>query len=243
MTATEPGLTGRLTAFPLPARGKDPIPAVLVLPGGAYLNHASHESEPVARWLNDLGLAAFVLRYRVAPHRHPAPLTDAVAALRAIRASAPRLGVDPARVGVLGFSAGGHLAASLASGPGVEAADRPALAVLGYPVISFSQLPHLGSLTALLGEDATTAERRAASRELAVDPHTPPVFLWHTADDEAVDVAHSLRYAEALTAAGVPVELHVLPHGRHGVGLATGDPVVSRWTGWCAEWFRAHGWR
>jgi acetyl esterase/lipase len=184
MTATEPGLTGRLTAFPLPARGKDPVPAVLVLPGGAYLNHASHESEPVARWLNDLGLAAFVLRYRVAPHRHPAPLTDAVAAL-----------------------------------------------------------PHLGSLTALLGEDATTAERRAASRELAVDPHTPPVFLWHTADDEAVDVAHSLRYAEALTAAGVPVELHVLPHGRHGVGLATGDPVVSRWTGWCAEWFRAHGWR
>ncbi|MDT0316860.1 alpha/beta hydrolase [Streptomyces millisiae] len=243
MTVIDPGLEGRLTAFPAPAWAGERAPAVLVLPGGAYLRHGEHEGEPVARWLNELGLAAFVLRYRVAPHRHPAALEDGRTALRAIRAQAPELGIDPDRVAVLGFSAGGHLAATLAGDPALTPAERPALAVLCYPVISFTQLPHLGSLEALLGPDATPAERRAASRELTVDRATPPVFLWHTADDPSVDVSHSLRYTEALAAAGVPVELHVLPHGRHGVGLAPEEPELSRWTDWCAAWFRSHGWR
>ncbi|GAB2925058.1 alpha/beta hydrolase [Streptomyces mayteni] len=242
MNASDPGLDGRLTAFPAPAWAGERVPAVLVLPGGGYEHHGEHEGEPVARWLNGLGLAAFVLRYRVAPHRYPAALEDGRAALRAIRAEAPALGIDPDRVAVLGFSAGGHLAASLAGDPAGTPAERPALAVLCYPVISFSHLPHVGSLAALLGPAASPAERRAASRELTVTPDTPPVFLWHTADDPAVDVAHSLRYTEALAAAGVPVELHVLPHGRHGVGLAPEQPELSRWTEWCAAWFRSHGW-
>ncbi|WP_207930978.1 alpha/beta hydrolase [Streptomyces sp. 8K308] len=236
------GLEGRLTAFPAPAPAREPAPAVLVLPGGGYHRHGEHEGEPVARWLNGLGLSAFVLRYRVAPHRHPAALEDGRAALRAIRAEATALRIDPDRVAVLGFSAGGHLAASLASDPDLTPADRPALAVLCYPVISFSHLPHLGSLQALLGPDAGPGELRAASRELTVDRDTPPVFLWHTADDASVDVSHALRYTEALAAAGVPVELHVLPHGRHGVGLAPEQPELSRWTDWCAAWFRSHGW-
>lgn len=237
----------RLDFFPSPS-GSGPAPAVLVLPGGGYEVHAPHEAEPVARWLNGLGLAAFVLRYPVAPNGEPeplrdAPLEDARAAMRAIREGAGGSGVDPSRVGVLGFSAGAHLAAVLASGPRPEGGERPDLAVLCYPLISFAHQPHVGSLRALLGEDATLAQRWAASAEASVHPDTPPVFSWHTADDRTVDVEHSLRYAAALSRAGVPVELHVLPHGPHGLGLAPEDPYPARWTEWCADWFASHGWR
>jgi acetyl esterase/lipase len=242
MTAIDLGPDGRLTAHLVPGPQGEPVPAVLVLPGGGYTGQADHEAEPVAHWLNGLGLSAFVLRYRVAPHRYPAALEDGRAALHTIRAHAAGLGVDPDRVGVLGFSAGGHLAASLAGDRVLGPAGRPALAVLCYPVISFSHLPHVGSLEALLGADASPAERRAVSQELAVDADTPPVFLWHTADDDVVDVSHALRYTESLAAAGVPAELHVLPHGEHGVGLAPDQPDLARWTDWCAAWFRSHGW-
>ena len=214
-----------------------PAPAMLVLPGGGYVGHAAHEAEPVAAWLAGLGIHAVVLRYRVAPHRHPAPLDDAREALAWLRGGAHGLDVDPARVGVLGFSAGGHLAASLAN-----ETRPPDLTVLAYPVISFVDEPHEGSVEALLGPDADAARRSAHSADRHVSAGTPPAFVWHTADDAAVPVSHALRYVAALASAGVPVELHVFPSGRHGLGLAPDLPDVARWTGLCERWLGSHGW-
>nr|WP_272919949.1 alpha/beta hydrolase [Streptomyces sp. SID4948] len=204
--------------------------------------HADHEAEPVAEWLNGLGLNAAVLRYSLEPRGTKAPLDDARAAMRAIRGGAAGPGADPTRVAVLGFSAGGHLAGWIAGGSEAEGAERPDLAVLCYPVTSFSHLPSLHSTASLLGPDAGPSSLRSVSLEFAVHPDTPPVFCWHTADDESVDVEHALGYTAALRRAGVPVELHVLPHGAHGLGLAPQEPYVARWTGWCAEWFAGHGW-
>ena len=214
-----------------------PAPAMLVLPGGGYARHAAHEAEPVGAWLAGLGIHAVVLRYRVAPHRHPAALDDAREALAWIRGGTHGLEVDPARVGVLGFSAGGHLAASLANEP-----RPPALSVLAYPVISFVDEPHEGSVGALLGPDADPERRAAHSADRRVSRGTPPAFVWHTADDASVPVSHALRYTAALASVGVPVELHVFPRGRHGLGLAGGLPEVAQWTALCARWLASHGW-
>jgi acetyl esterase/lipase len=214
-----------------------------VLPGGGYAGQAPHESEPVARWLNGLGIAAFVLDYRVAPERHPAPLLDAKQAMRFIRSS---FAVDPGRIGVLGFSAGGHLAATLSAGTpvtGDQTDDRPDLAVLCYPVISFLEVPESGSMRNLLGPDPDESDRELLSPERHIDARTPPTFLWHTADDEAVDVNNSLLYGKNLAERGIPFELHVFPHGKHGLGLGPDDRAVGQWTGLCAEWLAGHGWR
>ena len=214
-----------------------PAPAILVLPGGGYVGQDEHEAEPVAEWLVSLGLHAFVLRYRVAPHRHPAPLKDAERALEWIRAGKHGLSVDPERVAVLGFSAGGHLAATLAG-----TAHPPALSVLCYPVISFLDDPHAGSVESLLGPNPATELLESLSADRAVTERTPPAFLWHTADDGAVPVSHSLRYAQALVRHGVPVELHVFPHGQHGLGLARDHLHVAIWTSLCERWLQEQGW-
>ncbi len=230
---TPTGLDVTVLASTLPG----PRPAMLVLPGGGYTRHAAHEAEPVAAWLAGLGVHAVVLRYRVAPHRHPGPLDDARDALAWLRGGPPGLAVDPARIGVLGFSAGGHLAATLANTP-----RPPALSVLAYPVISFVDEPHEGSVEALLGPGAGEEERAAHSADRQVSARTPPAFVWHTADDDVVPVGHSLRYAATLAAARVPVELHVFPSGRHGVGLAPDRPDLARWTALCAAWLGSQGW-
>ncbi|MDQ0076149.1 alpha/beta hydrolase [Arthrobacter oryzae] len=248
-------LTGSPTApaglSVIPANG-EPLresPAMLVLPGGGYERHADHEAEPVAGWLASLGIHAFVLRYRVAPHRHPAPLQDAKAALAWIRTGRHGLAVNRSRVGVLGFSAGGHLAATLAAGipSGEESLDvpgsRPDLSILCYPVLSFEAAVHQGSINNLLGASPSKEILAGLSAELTVTGDTPPAFIWHTFDDGAVDVEHSLRYALALRHAAVPAELHVYPHGRHGLGLAAGVPGVERWTELCATWLAGRGWR
>ncbi|MGG1877596.1 alpha/beta hydrolase [Paenibacillus cisolokensis] len=225
--------------------------AVLVLPGGGYRLRADHEGEPVAKWLNSIGLSAFVVHYRVSPYQHPYPLLDAKRAIRLVRYHAQEWNIDPNRIGILGFSAGGHLAACAsthfdkgdpeASDPVERESSRPDISVLCYPVISFKQFTHEGSVSHLLGDHPTEALRRELSGELAVQPNTPPAFLWHTADDSAVPVENSLLYAGALSKHHIPFGLHVFPHGRHGLGLAEDVPDVSRWTSLCEEWLRTIG--
>jgi acetyl esterase/lipase len=230
--------------FPLhvfPAAAGDPRPAVLVLPGGGYHGLSDHEGSDYARWLQGCGLHAFVLEYPVAPHRHPEPLAAATAALAYLRSGEHGLAVDPAAVGVIGSSAGGHLAGCLCVGLDTSS-PRPDFAILCYPVISFVDEPHGGSVQNLLGPDPSPAARAELSLERLVDAQTPSTFLWSTADDEAVPVSNALRYATALTGHGVATELHVLPHGRHGLGLAPDDPAVAGWSTLCEEWLRRGGW-
>ncbi|WP_066292043.1 alpha/beta hydrolase [Arthrobacter sp. B6] len=230
------------------ARADGPRPAVLVLPGGGYGHQADHEAEPVAEWLASLGIHAFVLRYRVAPHRHPAPLEDAKTALLQIRSEGNGLAVDSSRVGVLGFSAGGHLAATLSTAvaTGDSALDLeaavPDLTVLCYPVVSYTEEVHQGCVDNLLGASPSEDLLREVSADLHVTAATPPAFVWHTADDAAVPVHHSLSYTGSLVRAGVPAELHVFPHGRHGLGLAPEDPGPAQWTSLCAAWLARMGW-
>lgn len=248
MTAAEAQAPRALTVIPAVGPSGLATPAVLVLPGGGYAKTADHEAEPVAEWLASLGIHAFVLRYPVAPHRHPVPLAAAKQAMIWIRNGGHGLKVDPSRVGVLGFSAGGHLAAALsvqvpAGDPALDIRESvPDLSILCYPVISFVDSVHQGSVDNLAGEGAGPEILRQLSAELHVTPATPPAFLWHTADDESVPVSHSLAYAGALSRAGVATELHVFPNGIHGIGLAAGTPGAEQWTGLCAAWLRRMGW-
>jgi len=228
--------------------------AIVVCPGGGYGHLAmGHEGRDIAAWLNSIGVTAAVLDYR---HRgkgygHPAPLQDAQRALRTVRANAERWGVDPARVGVLGFSAGGHLASSvsvhhdLGDEDAVDAIERqscrPDFAVLCYPVIAFGQpFTHRGSQRKLLGDKPTKELVAKMSSERHVDERTPPTFLWHTSADRGVSVQNSLVYYAALHRAGVPCELHCFEQGRHGIGLGKQLPAGA-WPQLCRRWLRARG--
>lgn len=224
--------------------------AIVVLPGGGYGRKAPHEAEPVALWLNSLGISAFVLDYRVAPYRSPIPLLDARRAIQLVRSRAAEWAVNPQRVGILGFSAGGHLASC--AGTHFESLDgpedtvsryssRPDAMILCYPVISFGRFGHLGSMENLLGTNPPESLREAFSNEKQVSPQTPPTFLWHTADDGSVPVENSLMFAQALRACQVPFELHVFPSGQHGLGLATDHPHANAWTALCGKWLKSLG--
>lgn len=225
--------------------------AIIVCPGGGYGRLAPHEGEPIAQWLNSLGIAAFVLHYRVAPHRHPTPLGDAQRAIRIVRQRGAEWGLASSRVGLLGFSAGGHLTASAGvfhdpgdqthADPIERVSSRPDALILCYPVISFGDFRHQGSTDNLLGSEATAASRDAVSLERHIDAMTPPTFLWHTADDASVPVEHSLLFAGALRRHEIPFELHIYPHGRHGLGLAEEAPLVAGWTTLCASWLATQG--
>lgn len=226
--------------------------AIMVCPGGGYATRAPHEGEPIARWLNSIGVSAFVLQYRVAPHRHPVPLSDAQRAMRLVRHRASEWGLGPDRIGILGFSAGGHLAATLsthwdlgdasAPDPVLRTSCRPDATILCYAVISMSApFAHTGSRQNLLGPEPDPGLALRLSNETAITAETPPAFLWHTADDTAVPVEHSVEYAMALRRHGVPFSLHVFPHGRHGLGLAEEAKDVAQWTDLCGEWLRGLG--
>lgn len=231
--------------------------AVVICPGGGYgLLAYQHEGEDVAAWLNARGIAAFVLKYRLpSPEimEDPSigPLQDVQAAIRLVRRQAESWAVDPHRVAVMGFSAGGHLAGSAATlydeevyplADGTSA--RPDLAILIYPVASMqANLTHEGSCANLLGPDPSQAQRDRFSAELQIDAETPPTFLLHSVDDGAVPVENSLRLALALKAHGVSFELHVFPHGGHGYGLAVGGgKVPSQWPPLLETWLRSQGW-
>ena len=236
---TEPHLAPYL--LPGPNR-----PCMIVCPGGGYRILADHEGEPVAMWLNELGISALVLNYRVYPYQFPTAFIDAQRAVRFARAYAADWNIDTARIGLLGFSAGGHLSAHVGTchrrvhTPPTDAIDalsaRPNALVLAYPVIS----PHLlddADLAADLVPD-TVEDPDEVCLDRQVSPDTPPSFLWHTADDAGVPVRNSLRFADVLASEGVPFALHVFPQGEHGLGLAPDHPVVSQWTLLCAAWLR-----
>jgi len=233
--ADRPALTTYLPATPTGT-------AVVVCPGGGYRHLAmDHEGKQIAEWLNSLGIAAFVLKYRLADrYRHPAPLQDAQRAIRMVRERAGGLGVAPNRIGIWGFSAGGHLASTAATH--FDAASRPDFLILGYPVISFTtQYTHKGSRAALLGENPDPKLVESLSNENQVTPQTPPTFLFHTNEDKGVPAENSVMFYLALRKAGVPAEMHIYERGNHGVGLASKDPVLSTWPARLADWFRTRG--
>jgi len=227
---------------------------IVVCPGGGYGMLAdNHEGRQVANWLNSLGIAAFVLKYRLGPrYHHPIELGDAQRALRSVRAHASDYGIAPDRIGIMGFSAGGHLASTAgthfdsgipaSSDPTERVSSRPDFLVLGYPVISMStRYTHRGSLQNLLGDNPDPKLAESLSNELQVTAATPPTFLFHTTEDDAVPVENSVLFYLALRKAGVPAEMHIFEKGPHGVGLALADPALSMWPALLANWFRERG--
>ena len=258
-TGTAPGALGTedrdrptLTVY-LP--GRDAVPtAVIVCPGGGYGALAdNHEGRQVANWLNSMGIAAFVLKYRLGPrYHHPVELGDAQRAIRMVRSRAQELGIAADRVGIMGFSAGGHLASSAAThfDAGLDnAADpidhqssRPDFTILGYPVISFTTpYAHAGSRKNLLGESPDPKLVESMSSELQVTPQTPPTFLFHTDGDTGVPSENSVLYYLALRKNKVPAEMHIFEKGPHGVGLALRDPALSLWPPLLTNWLRGRG--
>jgi acetyl esterase/lipase len=245
-----------LTPF-LPDPAKATGAAIVICPGGGYGGLAEHEGSHYARWLNELGVAGFVLRYRLgsAGYRHPAMLQDAARAVRTVRARAAEWRLDPKRIGIMGSSAGGHLASTLlthfdagradAADPIERVSSRPDLGILCYPVITLvGPHAHRGSRNNLLGRDAPEALAETLSNEKHVTRDTPPCFLWHTWEDKGVPVENAMMFAAALRAAGVPFELHVYERGPHGMGLGTREwnpDARHRWTHDCAAWLRERG--
>jgi acetyl esterase/lipase len=228
--------------------------AIVVCPGGGYGALAvDHEGHQVAKWLNSVGVTGIVLKYRLGPrYRHPAPLQDAQRAIRHARAQAEQLKLSPRRIGIMGFSAGGHLASTAAthfdpgrpdqSDPVERVSCRPDFAILGYPVISFTEsFGHKGSVRNLLGDNPSEELLNLLSNEKQVTAETPPVFLFHTGEDTGVPAENSLAFYAACRKAGVPAELHVYRYGPHGVGLSPGDPVTFTWKDRLADWLRASG--
>ena len=226
--------------------------AVIVCPGGGY-GHLALEKEgsKVAEWLNSFGVTAFVLRYRHAGtgHHHPIPMLDGQRAVRYVRSHAAEWGLDPHKIGVMGFSAGGHLASTLgthfdagdpsATDPVDRASSRPDFMILCYPVISLTaDYTHTGSRDNLLGKTPDEKLVRSLSNEFQVTKDTPPTFLFHTDEDHYVPTENSVAFYLALRHAGVPAELHIYQNGGHGVGLAQGIPSTHDWPNRCQAWLQ-----
>jgi acetyl esterase/lipase len=233
----------------LPDASKANGAAIVVCPGGGYGGLAKHEGEGYALWLNQYGIAAFVLKYRLGSHgyRHPVMLQDAARAVRLVRSHASDWRVDPKRVGIIGSSAGGHLASTLlthfdagksdAADPIERISSRPDLGILCYAVITMGANTHQGSRQNLLGANPSAELIGLLSNEQQVTAQTPPCFIWHTFEDTAVKVENSLDFARALRQANVPFDLHVYEKGKHGIGLGDGHP----WANDCVFWFKTRG--
>lgn len=228
--------------------------AVVIAPGGGYRALAiTYEGWDAARWLNAHGIAAFVLKYRLGPkYHHPVELGDAQRALRTVRANAAQYGIAPDHIGIWGFSAGGHLAATAgthfdagkpdATDPIERQSSRPDFLILAYPVITLeAPYVHAGSRDNLLGKDAPESQIEELSAELHVTESTPPAFLFATTDDGTVPVMNSVMFYAALVKAKVPAELHLFQHGRHGAGLAPANPQLSVWPDLLIKWMRERG--
>jgi acetyl esterase/lipase len=239
----------------LPEEAKATGAAVCICPGGGYGFLAmDHEGHQIARWFNSMGVAGFIVDYR---HRnkgygHPAPLQDAQRAIRTVRARADQWKIDPEQIGVMGFSAGGHLASTAAThfdsgkpdaeDPIERVSCRPDFAILCYAVIAFDEpYTHRGSQRNLLGEDPVPELVRSLSNEKQVTPETPPTFLFHTDEDTGVPAENSVQFYLALRRAKVPAEMHIYRQGRHGLGLAPDTPGTSNWPKQCEDWMRGLG--
>jgi acetyl esterase/lipase len=228
--------------------------SVIVCPGGGYQNLAmDHEGKQVAEFFNSLGVTAFVLKYRLGPrYHHPAMIQDAQRAIRYVRAHADEYKIRPDRLGIMGFSAGGHLASTAgthfdagdpaAADPLARLSSRPDFLILGYPVVTFVEAwTHKGSRDRLLGTEQHPDTLASLSNEKQVTKETPPTFLFHTDADTGVPPENSVMFYLALRRAGVPAELHIYQDGKHGVGLAPADPVLSTWPARLADWMRVRG--
>ena len=236
-----------------PAEGTANGATILVLPGGGYEFLADHEGKGFAEWFAAHGVAAYVLNYRLgsAGYRHPAMLDDAARALRILRARARAEGRDPARIGIIGSSAGGHLASTLLThfdagkaddaDPTERESSRPDLGILCYPVISMGGFTHAGSKDNLLGESPPEELVHQLSNETQVTADTPPCFLWHTVEDDLVPVENSLQFAAAFRRAGVPFELHLYEKGGHGLGLPSPGNGAPAWDAACLAWLAGRG--
>ena len=238
----------------LPRATTPGMTAVIVCPGGGYVNLAmNHEGRQVANYLNSIGIAAFVLKYRLGPrYHHPIEIGDAQRAIRTLRSKATEWNIAPDRIGIMGFSAGGHLTASAsthfdagkadAADPIDRVSSRPDFSILGYPVISLVEpWTHQGSKKALLGDNPDAELAKSLSGENAVTAQTPPTFIFQTNADTTVPAENSLVYFLALRKAGVKAEMHVFETGPHGVGLAMNDVALSEWSKLLSNWLRVHG--
>jgi acetyl esterase/lipase len=241
----------------LPPAEKATGAAVVICPGGGYGHLAmDHEGHQIAQWLNSFGVAGFIVQYRHsasgAGYRHPAPLQDAQRAIRTVRSRAREWGVDPGRIGIIGFSAGGHLASSAATHfnesfyapkDNIDAAScRPDFAILVYPVISFTEpFTHTGSRKNLLGANADAKLIEEMSSEKQVTPQTPPTFLIATWEDKVVPAENSIAFYLALRRAKVPAEMHIFLKGPHGFGLGQKLAGASAWPGLCRTWMEESG--
>lgn len=220
--------------------------AVIIFPGGGYAMRAEHEGKGYAAWLNSIGITCFVVQYRVAPYKHPAQISDGMRAVRFVRHYADKYGIDKDKIAVMGSSAGGHLAGSVAvhfdkkmydETDDIDKEDcRPDAAILCYPVIDMFEYRHDGSRQNLIGERALHADKELMSLHKQVNENTPPAFIWHTAEDQAVPVENSLMYATALSKYQIPFEMHIYPMGHHGLGLAEELPYVSQWSESLEKW-------
>lgn len=245
---TEPTLT-----FVAPAVDRPNGTAVIIAPGGGYVRLSfDREGLQYARWLSTLGVTSFVLKYRMQEFGHPAPLQDVLRAVRLVRARAAEFGIDPARIGVMGSSAGGHLAASAGTlfnhpdgqvGPAPDPVSaRPDFLILMYPVISMEEgVAHAGSRRALLGPTPAPDKLALMSLEHQVTSATPPTLIVHTQEDASVPIENSIRFFQALTRAKVPAEFHAFERGAHGMGMRDGLGTSSEWPARAAEWLRARG--
>jgi acetyl esterase/lipase len=244
--------TPTLTAYLAPER-QNTGTAVIVCPGGAYRRLAiDKEGTDVAIWLNGLGVSTFILKYRMQEYGHPAPLRDVLRAVRLLRSQAARWKIAPNRIGVMGFSAGGHLASSagtLFDAPegrtGAEldrVSARPDFLVLVYPVITMSApYAHVGSRQSLMGTDPSPSLIARLSTNMKVTKDTPPAFLVHGGTDQSVPPENSVLFYSALRSAGVPAELHLYQEGAHGIGLEPNHGPISEWPKRCAEWLAVRG--
>jgi acetyl esterase/lipase len=240
--------------FPDPAKANGA--AMVICPGGGYRGLAPHEGKNYALWLNEQGVTAFVLKYRLGSggYHHPSMLQDAARAVRTVRANATEWKLDPKRIGIMGSSAGGHLASTLvthfdagtpdAADPIERQSSRPDLGILCYPVITMGEKTHIGSKTNLLGTNPSPELMKLLSNELQVTKDTPPCFLFHTAADTVVPVENSMEFAAALQRAGVPFDLHIYKNGAHGMGLGSRDYDPAQFHAWtkdCSFWLKEQG--